>query len=96
MRRILFSLSSISIALLCAGGCGEVRTNQYTFTKTNVTQIQVMEDANRLKDTTGVDKALPNVDALGNGTLQVYLDENKEIRGMLRVMNEMGYHLVTP
>lgn len=92
MRRFL-ALAAIALITL---GCASGRQMQYTFTKSNVSQMQAMTDADRLKGSSGVEKVIPQVDSLGNARLEVYVDEENAFPGVRRAMEELGYRMVSP
>lgn len=93
MRRI--AALAIALAAFLAVGC-ETRTNSYTFTKSNVTQMQAMQDKDKLLGTRGVEKVLSEVDSRGNARLQVYIDEENEFPGVRHAIEGLGYQIVSP
>jgi hypothetical protein len=93
MRRIAVLI--IAAVTLIAAGC-ETRTKQYSFSKSNVSQLQVANDAQSLKGTSGVKDVIYEVDSLGNGRLQVFVDETNDNPGVRRAIEELGYKIISP
>lgn len=97
MRRLTALNVSLTLAAfaLITLGC-ETRTKQYTFSKSNTTQLQIMKDAEQMEKTSGVEKVITQVSAQGEGTLQVILDEDNAHYGVRRAIEDLGYKIVTP
>ncbi len=92
MRR----LAILAATALLVIGCAAPRTHLYNFSKSNVSQLQAMQDADRLRAVSGVEKVLPQVDSRGNATLQVYLAEENDFPGVRHAIEAMGYQIVAP
>ncbi len=88
---VLAGLCAASSLLLLAG-CAS-RSMQYTLTKADVTQSQLIQDEKVLRDTSGVQKVIPHHDS-GNGvTLELYLEEDNTTKG-LQAATDLGYRQV--
>lgn len=94
MRRIATCV--LVLAAIVTLGCASGRNVQYTFSKSNQTQMQVMQDAEKLRGVSGVTQVLPQVDSRGNATLQVFIDEENQFSGIRHAIEGLGYQIVTP
>jgi hypothetical protein len=95
MRRALTSFAAVAIAALALVGC-ETRTVSYTFEKSGLSQFDMIRDEEKIRDTSGVENVITNVDSKGNATVQLYLDEENKTPGLKKMVDELGYRMVTP
>lgn len=86
-------LCTIALGLI---GCGDVRTVSYTFHKSGVTQLDLIKDEEKIKDTSGVENVISSIDSLGNASVIVYLDEENKTPALKRMVDKLGYQMVTP
>lgn len=79
-------------SLLLLAGCAS-RNVEYTLTKADVTQSQLIQDEKVLRDTSGVEKVITRHDSANGVTLELYLEEDNTTKG-LQAATDLGYQRV--
>lgn len=80
-------------ALVALAGCATRKEVAYTYTKTNVTQAQLLADEGLLKRTDGVVKVITHLDDKNTARIELYIKEKAKEAGVRQIL-DLGYQQV--
>lgn len=80
-------------ALVALAGCGTRKEIAYTYTKANVTEVQLLEDKALLKRTDGVVKVIGHLDDKNTARIELFMKEKDEEPAVRQIL-DLGYKQV--
>ncbi len=87
-----FIAAAALVAMALVAGCAS-RAVAYTMTKADVSQSQLIQDEQVLRETSGVQKVITRHDSANGVTIELYLDEGHTVKG-LQTATDLGYQQV--